>query len=325
MLSKTAHVAPIVNAEPPANAAKEANALNAQLLVELDAVNAVAHANVEVLVLAQQATVPNAPRPVPKSVVLAAMIARIRMEAVNAPREASALNVQLPVVLDAASAVDHASVEAIALAPVETVLNAPRPVPKSAAPAAMTVKTRMMAVSVPKEASAPNALMNVEQVAVNAVVLASVEVSVPVPQVIVPNAPRPVPKFAALAAMIARTRTLDVSAQREANAQSVSTHVVLDAASVADHASVEAIALAPVETVLNAPRPVPKSAAHAVKTAKTQIMDAFVPSKEENASIAPNLAALVAVNAVALASVLVIAPAQLVTALCAQISVEREL
>jgi len=317
LFAKTAHVAPTVNVETPANAVREENALSVGPHVEPDAANAVAHASVEVPAPALLETVLDAPRPVPRSAAHVVMTAKTRMVAVSAPREANALSALLLAALDAVNAVDHASAEADAPALLENVPDAPTTVLSSAAHAAMTAKTRMVAVSAPREANAQSAPMPVEPVAVNAVEHANVEAPVPALPGTVPHALRPAPRSAAPAVITAKTQRLAASVPREANAPSAPLPAVLDAANAVDLANVVIIAPARLEIVPDAPKLVPSSAALAVLTAKTQNLAASVP-REANANIALLLAALAAVNAVDLASVMVIAPAHLASAFSAQ-------
>merc|ERR1712013_504911 len=299
------------------SAPRVANALLALLLAALDAVNAVEHASAETPVPALLVTVLDAPRPVPRSAAHVVMTAKTRMVAVSAPRVANALLALLLAALDAVNAVDHASAEADAPALLENVPDAPTTVLSSAAHAAMTAKTRMVAVSAPREANAQSAPMPVEPVAVNAVEHANVEAPVPALPGTVPHALRPAPRSAAPAVITAKTQRLAASVPREANAPSAPLPAVLDAANAVDLANVVIIAPARLEIVPDAPKLVPSSAALAVLTAKTQNLAASVP-REANANIALLLAALAAVNAVDLASVMVIAPAHLASAFSAQ-------
>merc|ERR1712013_904637 len=317
LFAKTAHVAPTVNVETPANAVREENALSVGPHVEPDAANAVAHASVEVPAPALLETVLDAPRPVPRSAAHVVMTAKTRMVAVSAPREANALSALLLAALDAVNAVDHASAEADAPALLENVPDAPTTVLSSAAHAAMTAKTRMVAVSAPREANAQSAPMPVEPVAVNAVEHANVEAPVPALPGTVPHALRPAPRSAAPAVITAKTQRLAASVPREANANIALLLAALAAVNAVDLANVVIIAPARLEIVPDAPKLVPSSAALAVLTAKTQNLAASVP-REANANIALLLAALAAVNAVDLASVMVIAPAHLASAFSAQ-------
>merc|ERR1712013_497238 len=310
LFAKTAHGAPTVNVETPANAVREENALSVGPHVEPDAANAVAHASVEVPAPALLETVLDAPRPVPRSAAHAVMTAKTRMVAVSAPRVANALLALLLAALDAVNAVEHASAETPVPALLVTVLDAPRPVPRSAAHVVMTAKTRMVAVSAPREANALSALLLAALDAVNAVDHASAEADAPALLENVPDAPTTVLSSAAHAAMTAKTRMVAVNAPREANAQSAPMPVEPVAVNAVGHANVEAPVPALPGTVPHALRPAPRSAAPAVITAKTQRLAASVP-REANAPSAPLPAVLDAANAVDLANVVIIAPARL--------------